>query len=163
MELRVYAEDPMNNFLPDIGRLEEYKKPEGAGIRIDDGFREGMDIPIFYDPMIAKLITYGKNREEAIDRMKRAINEFKIKGVKTTLPFGTFVMNHPNFISGDFDTHFVEKHYKPELLESKLTFKEVEILQEFGAVHSFFESSNTTITSQNVQPKASNWKKNRGN
>jgi hypothetical protein len=71
-------------------------------------------------------------------------------------------MNHPNFISGDFDTHFVEKHYKPELLESKLTDKEVEILQEFGAVHSFFES-NTANTSQNVQPKASNWKKNRGN
>jgi propionyl-CoA carboxylase alpha chain len=162
MELRVYAEDPMNNFLPDIGRLEEYKKPEGAGIRIDDGFREGMDIPIFYDPMIAKLITYGKNREEAIDRMKRAINEFKIKGVKTTLPFGTFVMNHPNFISGDFDTHFVEKHYKPELLESQLTDKEVKILEAFGAVHSFFESSHTANTSQNVQPKASNWKKNRG-
>lgn len=163
MELRVYAEDPMNNFLPDIGRLEEYKKPEGAGIRIDDGFREGMDIPIFYDPMIAKLITYGKNREEAIDRMKRAIEEFKIKGVKTTLPFGTFVMNHPNFISGDFDTHFVEKHYKPEYLESQLTEKEVEILQAFGAVHSFFETTNTSNNSQNIQPKASNWKKNRGN
>lgn len=163
MELRVYAEDPLNNFLPDIGRLEEYKKPEGAGIRIDDGFREGMDIPIFYDPMIAKLITYGKNREEAIDRMKRAINEFKIKGVKTTLPFGTFVMNHPNFISGDFDTHFVEKHYKPELLESKLTDIEVEILQEFGAIHPFFETIKTVEASQGVQPKASNWKKNRVN
>jgi acetyl-CoA carboxylase biotin carboxylase subunit len=163
MELRVYAEDPMNNFLPDIGRLEEYKKPEGAGIRIDDGFREGMDIPIFYDPMIAKLITYGKNREEAIDRMKRAINEFKIKGVKTTLPFGTFVMNHPNFISGDFDTHFVEKHYKPEYLNVNLTNNEVQILEAFGAVHSFFESNDIVKTSHNVQPKASNWKKNRGN
>ena len=83
IELRVYAEDPLNNFLPDIGTLEYYEKPEGPGVRVDDGFEEGMEIPIFYDPMISKLIVYGNSREEAIHRMKRAINEYRIVGVKT--------------------------------------------------------------------------------
>jgi propionyl-CoA carboxylase alpha chain len=124
MELRVYAEDPMNNFLPDIGRLEEYKKPEGAGIRIDDGFREGMDIPIFYDPMIAKLITYGKTREESIELMIKAIDNYHVEGVHTTLPFGKFVMEHEAFRSGDFDTGFVKAYYDAEKLKSKLDTEE---------------------------------------
>ncbi len=119
LELRVYAEDPMNNFLPDIGRLTEYKKPEGPGIRVDDGFEAGMDIPIYYDPMIAKLVAYGKDRTEAIDRMLRAIHEYHITGVKNTLQFGAFVITHPDFVSGKFDTHFVAKHFKPEYLKKE--------------------------------------------
>ncbi|MBS1684032.1 MAG: acetyl-CoA carboxylase biotin carboxylase subunit [Bacteroidetes bacterium] len=119
LELRVYAEDPTNNFLPDIGRLVEYKKPEGPGIRVDDGFEAGMDIPIYYDPMIAKLVAYGKDRTEAIERMLRAIQEYKITGVKNTLQFGAFVITHPDFVSGKFDTHFVAKHFKPEYLKKE--------------------------------------------
>ncbi len=119
LELRVYAEDPTNNFLPDIGRLVEYQKPEGPGIRVDDGFEAGMDIPIYYDPMIAKLVAYGKDRTEAIDRMLRAIQEYKITGVKNTLQFGAFVITHPDFVSGKFDTHFVAKHFKPEYLKKE--------------------------------------------
>ncbi|MCW3126706.1 MAG: accC [Bacteroidetes bacterium] len=119
IELRVYAEDPMNNFLPDIGRLLDYVKPEGPGIRVDDGFEAGMDIPIYYDPMIAKLVAWGKDRTEAIDRMLRAINEYKITGVKNTLKFGAFVITHPDFVSGKFDTHFVAKHFKPEYLKKE--------------------------------------------
>lgn len=117
IELRVYAEDPQNNFLPDIGTLETYKTPQGPGIRVDDGFEEGMEIPIYYDPMIAKLVTYGKDRQEAIDRMIRAIDEYIIKGIETTLPFGRFVMEHPAFTGGDFDTHFVGKYFSPEKLQ----------------------------------------------
>ncbi len=117
MELRVYAEDPTNNFLPDIGRLETYVRPQGPGVRVDDGLEEGMDIPIYYDPMIAKLVTWGETRTEAIDRMIRAIDEYRITGLRTTLPFGKFVMQHPAFRSGDFDTHFISKYFTPEMLQ----------------------------------------------
>ncbi|WP_301923647.1 acetyl-CoA carboxylase biotin carboxylase subunit [Ferruginibacter sp.] len=119
LELRVYAEDPLNNFLPSIGTLTKYVKPAGEGIRVDDGFEEGMTIPIYYDPMIAKLVTHGKNRTEAIQKMKEAISAYKIEGVATTLPFGSFVFNHPAFLSGKFDTHFVEKFYTAEKIKDQ--------------------------------------------
>ena len=85
-------------------------------VRVDDGFEEGMDVPIYYDPMIAKLCTFGENREAAIARMLQAIEAYRIEGVSTTLPFGKFVFQHPAFLSGHFDTHFVPKYYRPELL-----------------------------------------------
>lgn len=116
IEVRVYAEDPENNFLPDIGRLIAYRPPQGPGVRVDDGFEEGMDIPIHYDPMIAKLITHGATREEAIMRMERAIDEYVIAGVETTLGFCRSVMRHEAFRSGRYDTHFVRDHFVPEQL-----------------------------------------------
>ncbi|MCK6641367.1 MAG: acetyl-CoA carboxylase biotin carboxylase subunit [Bacteroidia bacterium] len=118
VEIRVYAEDPTNNFLPDIGKLVTYRRPQGTGIRVDDGLEEGMDIPIYYDPMIAKLVTWGKDRKEAIDRMIRAIDEYRISGVETTLAFCRFALDHEAFRSGDFDTHFIKKYFKPEYLKS---------------------------------------------
>ncbi|WP_435261342.1 acetyl-CoA carboxylase biotin carboxylase subunit [Tenacibaculum sp. nBUS_03] len=117
LELRIYAEDPLEGFSPSIGVLEKYQAPVGKNIRVDDGFEEGMEIPIYYDPMISKLITYGETREEAIEVMKEAIVNYKIKGIKTTLPFGKFVCEHDAFISGNFDTHFVKKFYTPQSLE----------------------------------------------
>lgn len=114
VEVRVYAEDPLENFMPSVGTLTTYQRPVGENIRVDDGYEEGMDIPIFYDPMIAKLITYGDTREAAINKMKEAINAYHIEGIQTTLPFGLFVCNHESFISGEFDTHFVKKYYSPE-------------------------------------------------
>lgn len=119
MEVRVYAEDARSNFMPDIGNLRVYQRPHGVGVRVDDGFEEGMDIPIYYDPMISKLITHGKDREEARLRMIRAIDDYKIVGLRTTMEFARFVMEHDAFISGDFDTHFVNKHFQPELLDAK--------------------------------------------
>jgi len=119
LELRVYAEDPLNDFLPSIGTLIKYIKPQGEGIRVDDGYEEGMTIPIYYDPMIAKLVTHGKDRTEAIQKMKAAIKEYKIEGVCTTLPFGSFVFDHEAFLSGKFDTDFVRKYYAPEKLVDK--------------------------------------------
>ncbi|HTF03769.1 MAG TPA: biotin carboxylase, partial [Bacteroidia bacterium] len=118
VEVRVYAEDPTNNFLPDIGKLVTYRRPQGTGIRVDDGMEEGMDIPIYYDPMIAKLVTWGKDRDEAINRMVRAIDEYRISGVETTLSFCRFVLENSAFRSGDFDTHFIKKYFKPEMLKS---------------------------------------------
>ncbi|WP_439152868.1 acetyl-CoA carboxylase biotin carboxylase subunit [Winogradskyella sp.] len=119
LELRVYAEDPLNDFLPSVGNLETYKLPVGDGIRVDNGFEEGMDIPIYYDPMLSKLITYGKDRDEAIQLMIKAIDNYHIKGVETTLPFGRFVCEHESFKSGNFDTHFVKNYYSPSLLEAQ--------------------------------------------
>jgi acetyl-CoA carboxylase biotin carboxylase subunit len=119
IELRVYAEDPLNNFLPSIGTLTKYVKPSGEGIRVDDGYEEGMDIPIYYDPMIAKLVVHGKTRTEAIQKMLQAIKDYKIEGVATTLPFGAFVFGHEAFLSGKFDTHFVKNYYTPEKIKEK--------------------------------------------
>jgi pyruvate carboxylase subunit A len=119
LELRVYAEDPLNNFLPSVGNLEVYKIPKGENIRVDNGFEEGMDIPIYYDPMLSKLITYAETREEAIELMITAIQNYEIEGVKTTLPFGSFVCEHDAFRSGNFNTHFVKKYYSPETLRKK--------------------------------------------
>jgi propionyl-CoA carboxylase alpha chain len=119
LELRVYAEDPLNNFMPSIGTLSTYKKPTGEGVRCDDGYEEGMQIPIYYDPMIAKLIVHAPTRIEAIQKMIEAIQAYQIEGVATTLPFGTFVMEHDAFVSGMFDTHFVQHHYTPEKIREK--------------------------------------------
>ncbi len=119
IELRICAEDPRNNFLPDIGKLERYVRPQGTGVRVDDGYEQGMDIPIHYDPMIAKLVVHAETRELAMDRMIRAIAEYDIRGFATTLPFGDFVMRHAAFRSGQFDTKFIERYFKPELLDSQ--------------------------------------------
>lgn len=131
-EVRVYAEDPTNNFLPDIGRLNTYRRPQGLGVRVDDGFEEGMDIPIYYDPMISKLITHGKDREEARERMIRAIDDYIISGVETTLSFCKYTIEHEAFVSGNFDTHFVKKYFTPEVLQTKNKDKE-EIAALFAA------------------------------
>ncbi len=127
LEVRVYAEDPENNFLPDTGKLKTYIRPQGAGVRVDDGYEQGQDVSIYYDPMIAKLITYGKDRTEAIQRMRRAIAEYQITGVKTTLPFCDFVLTHKEFIDGSFTTKFVESHYNPETLKKQPDQETMEI------------------------------------
>lgn len=159
IEVRVYAEDPANNFLPDIGKLITYNRPQGPGVRVDDGFEQGMDIPIYYDPMIAKLVTYGSTREEARQRMIRAIDEYEITGIETTLPFCRFVMEHPAFISGDFDTKFIEKHFSPEMLHSK---PDTEI-EEIAAVFSTYlqeQNKQQQKVSEQLQgnTKSSKWK-----
>lgn len=161
LEIRVYAEDPCNNFLPDIGKLHTYKIPKGTGVRVDDGFEEGMDIPIYYDPMIAKLITHGKDREEAINRMLRAISEYKIVGVETTLDFCSFVLQHKAFVSGDFDTNFIKHHYQPEML--KKNHKDEEEIAAFLAAELFenVAKQNTSSTTSGVN--ISQWRKNRVN
>lgn len=134
LELRVYAEDPMDDFLPSVGHLEVYQLPTGEGIRVDNGIEEGMDVPIYYDPMLAKLITYGKTREEAIELMLEAIQNYKVKGIQTTLPFGTFVFEHEAFVSGDFDTNFVKKYFNSENIKAE-SEKEAEIAALIALKH----------------------------
>ena len=137
LELRVYAEDPMNDFLPSVGHLEVYQLPTGENIRVDNGFEQGMDVPIYYDPMLAKLITYGETREEAIQLMIKAIDNYHIEGVHTTLPFGKFVFEHEAFRSGNFDTHFVKKYYNADVLKNQMA-KEAEIAA-LVAMKQYFE------------------------
>ena len=157
IEVRVYAEDPANNFLPDIGNLQTYITPKGPGVRVDDGFEQGMDIPIYYDPMIAKLITHGKDRTEAIERMIRAIDEYKITGIQTTLSFGKFVMKHEAFVSGKFDTHFVSKYFLPEYL---FDGNEEEALIAALAGSVFMQHRDNLITAETARD-LSPWNKNR--
>jgi acetyl/propionyl-CoA carboxylase alpha subunit len=112
IEVRVYAEDALNGFTPDIGTLRRYRIPQGANVRVDDAFEEGNDIPIFYDPMIAKLVVWGENRIDAIDKTIQAIDNYQISGLKTTLDFGKFVLKHEAFRSGDFDTNFIKQYFE---------------------------------------------------
>jgi len=119
IELRICAEDPANNFLPDTGKLETYIRPQGYGVRVDDGYEQGMDIPIYYDPMIAKLIAWGSNREEARLRLMRAIAEYQVKGIRTTLTFGQWALQQPAFIEGNFDTNFISKYFTPQALQAE--------------------------------------------
>ncbi len=161
-EVRVYAEDPLNNFLPDIGKLVTYNRPQGLGVRVDDGFEEGMEIPIYYDPMISKLITFGKDREEARLRMLRAIDDYEISGVQTTLSFCKFALQHEAFVSGNFDTNFVKKYFTPEVLIEDT--KEEEILAALFAAKLFETSIKEVIkVAENNTIQGSKWKKNRLN
>ncbi|WKV13831.1 acetyl-CoA carboxylase biotin carboxylase subunit [Marivirga harenae] len=160
VEVRVYAEDPQNNFLPDIGTLKVYKRPQGTGVRVDDGFEQGMDIPIHYDPMIAKLITYADNREEAISRMLRAIDEYEIVGIQTTLSFCKYVLKHEAFTSGNFNTKFIENHFKPSDLDEKVSDTESEIAAAL-AVKLWSERQKKQTAQEGNGKKISLWKKNR--
>jgi len=162
IEVRVYAEDPANNFLPDIGTLVTYKRPQGHGIRVDDGFEQGMSIPFYYDPMIAKMICHDETRERAIEKTIRAIDEYEITGLETTLGFCKFVLNHEAFRSGNFDTRFVENYFRPELLQESASETEERIASVLAA-QIMKESKNSSDQHAEHSPSVSNWKKNRVN
>ena len=150
IEIRVYAEDPCNDFLPDIGKVEVYKRPNGEGVRVDDALEEGMEIPIYYDPMIAKLIVHASNREKAIKLMLDAIDDYDIVGVKTTLPFCSYALNHESFRSGNYDTRFVNLYFNdPSIIDpNKETLKaalaSISLLNQKDKINSFFLPSKST-------------------
>jgi pyruvate carboxylase subunit A len=145
IELRVCAEDPTNNFLPSVGTLTRYQPPLSTkDVRVDDGYEEGMEIPIFYDPLIAKLIAWGSTRDEAIRRLIDAIDNFEIEGVATTLQFGKFVLQHDAFTSGKFDTHFVNHYFTPEKLQNA---DEAEIAALLG-LKTYFKHKDQLTTPQ---------------
>jgi len=114
IECRISAEDPFNNFLPSVGTVSFVSVPGGPGVRMDSALYDGMEISIYYDPLIAKLCTWGRDRSEAITRMRRALREFKIAGVHTTIPFHLQILDDPHFLARRLDTAFVEKHFQPE-------------------------------------------------
>lgn len=157
VEIRVYAEDTLNGFTPDIGTLNRYRIPSGKYVRVDDAFLEGMDIPIYYDPMIAKLVVWGETREEAMDRAIEAIDNYQISGVKTTLDFGKFVLKHPAFRSGDFDTNFIKHYFQdPYIVNSAMKEEENALVHAIDDIWDDLKKlKSTEFASQEI---GSSWK-----
>ena len=158
LELRVYAEDASAGFLPDTGMLKRYSPPIGPGIRVDDGVEEGGQVSIHYDPMLSKLIIHGPTREAAIERMISAIDNYDILGVKTTLDFGRFAVDHEAFRSGVFDTGFVNDHFSPEKLIRELPVSDdvfAEIVAELSLKANTQNSNNLKVAET---PTRSPWR-----
>ncbi len=149
IECRIYAEDPANNFLPSTGLLTRHRIPAGNGIRVDAGVEEGQEVTINYDPMISKLCAHAENREQAINRMLRALSEYQISGVRTTIPFCEFTLKHPAFSSGKFDTHFVQDHFT---ISEDLGKEELEL---FSVVSSLLKNSAQTPTNSSDSEQVS--------
>lgn len=161
IEVRVYAEDTLNGFTPDIGTLNRYRVPSGRSVRVDDAFLEGMDIPIYYDPMIAKLVVWGKDRESAIRRTLEAIDEYQISGLNTTLDFGKYVLKHEAFTSGNFDTNFVRHYFEdPRIMYTAMEDEREALQHGIDKIwNSIKERNSREYASRNVD---SSWKLHRG-
>ncbi len=134
IECRINAEDSFDNFMPATGKIKYLREPGGFSVRVDSGVESGSEVSVHFDPMLAKLIVWGKNREKAIERMERALKNYVIKGVKTTIPFEIAVMRNSIFREGYFDTSFIEKHFDMNVLEEmKAEYEEtVAALAAFG-------------------------------
>ncbi len=162
LECRVYAEDPEKNFLPSPGKITKLRTPSGPGVRDDSGVYEGWEVPLFYDPMISKLATYGATREEAINRMQRALREYYVGGIRTTIPFFREVLDDADFRSGEIDTSFIARHFerKKNLNSSApaaTAFSPEELAAAFVAAYDFARQQQQPITSAASQP-ISKWK-----
>ncbi len=158
IECRIYAEDPDNNFMPSSGKIHKISEPLGLGVRTDGYVYEGYEIPIHYDPMISKLIVWGNTRDEAIRRMRRALYEYKITGVKTSIKMLERVMNNENFIAGNYDTHFIEKN-REQLMspESKAENTDMIIIAAF--IDYIDKIGKTEENIKEFAPAQSRWKK----
>ena len=158
IECRIYAEDPDNNFMPSPGKIHKISEPLGFGVRTDGYVYEGYDIPIHYDPMISKLIVWGDTREEAISRMRRALYEYKITGVKTSISFVERIMNNENFIKGNYDTHFIENNQ--EQLSNKKDSETCVDMVIIAAYINYLDKLNRAHENRKVfAPAQSRWKK----
>lgn len=147
IECRIYAEDPSSGFLPDPGPLHRHTPPSGFGVRVDAGVEQGGEVAIYYDPMISKLVTWGRTREDAIRRMRRALDEYSIVGVQTTIPFCAFVMQHDAFTSGRFSTHFVQKHFAPDDAAALLAPDDADLDRLAAIAATLFSASQKPSTS----------------
>ncbi len=158
IECRIYAEDPDNNFMPSAGKIHNISEPLGLGVRTDGYVYEGYEIPIYYDPMISKLIIWGKTRKESLRRMRRALYEYKITGVKTSIKLLERVMNNKNFIDGNYDTHFIENN-KNDLMD----FKPCEDCSDMVIIAAYIDYlqkiSNIQVNNKEFSSAPSRWKK----
>jgi len=157
IECRINAEDPYNNFLPSTGRITHSLIPTGPGVRIDTGVYPGFEVTPFYDPMIAKMIVWGETRAQAILRMRRALEEYRIVGVRTNIPFHQTMMDSHRFMGGQYDTRFVEERFSmEEAEESRQDFSEIAAILATMVAHRETERSANTV--QRNERDASNWK-----
>lgn len=155
IECRISAEDPFNDFLPSIGRITALSEPTGPGVRVESGLYEGFEVSLYYDPLIAKVIVWGETRGEAILRMRRALNEYRIVGVKTTIPFHQRLLDHTNFLAGQIDTTFVEKRFS--LVEKEAEHAEVAALAAALLSHQRRQKAMAMIPSRTTEGE-SPWK-----
>ena len=159
IECRIYAEDSDNNFMPSPGTITKMTEPSGIGVRIDGYVFEGFEVPVFYDPMMSKLITYGRNREEAINRMKRCLDEYYLTGVKTSLHFLKRIMETPDFVEGKYDTHFIEQNHDFlfNTLDEDDNMKNTEDLIAIASLLEY-ESNLDHVSGNNQSPSHNPWK-----
>jgi acetyl-CoA carboxylase biotin carboxylase subunit len=154
LECRIYAEDPANNFMPSPGRIELLRAPAGGlGIRYDNGTYQGFEVPMEYDPLLSKLITWGQTREEAIQRMLRALAEYRIHGIKTIIPFFKRILTHAKFCQGNYTTHFLEELEKEA---DSMDFDEQTAALIAAGIKSYKESRQAFSVS--APRSKSNWK-----
>ncbi|HEX8619486.1 MAG TPA: acetyl-CoA carboxylase biotin carboxylase subunit [Thermoanaerobaculia bacterium] len=155
IECRIYAEDPARKFAPSPGLIRHISLPQGPGVRNDQGVYAGYTVPVFYDPMLSKLIVHGATRDEAIARMRRALAEYRVEGIMTTIPFFTFIMNNPDFISANFDTGYIDR-ILPQLDFAQRPASEhhVDAAIAAAAILAFEESQNVKLP----EDSASRWR-----
>ena len=153
IECRIYAEDPDNQFMPSPGKIKYMKEPSGPGIRMDGYAYEGFEIPLFYDPMIAKLVTWAPTRKEAIERMKRALHEYNIGGVKTSINFLEKVMHNKDFLKGKYDTHFIDKNIESLVANTNGQTRQDE---DLAIITAFVNYQEKLLKSQAIKPYQSN-------
>ncbi|MFC2150526.1 acetyl/propionyl/methylcrotonyl-CoA carboxylase subunit alpha [Calditrichota bacterium] len=146
IEARIYAEDPKNDFLPDAGTVESVLRPDGPWVRVDSGVQQGSEVGLHYDPMVAKLVVWGPDRAQAIRRMERALSEYRVTGFKTNIPFNIWVMRHPRFNSGEFDTRFIEQEWHPEEVDC---YEDQEIVAAIAAALWDKEQNSTSVLLRN--------------
>jgi len=154
IECRISAEDPQNNFAPSTGKIIELIEPGGIGVRVDSGVYEGFEVPIYYDPLIAKLLVWAPKRENAILRMKRALNEYTIRGIKTSIPFHRLVMDHPKFMEGDYDTTFIDK----VLGKIEYTKSNYEVAAISAVIDRMLTGDRAKISSAHADTEVNPWK-----
>jgi len=160
LEFRLYAEDPSRNFAPSIGRIESMTIPQGPGVRLDLGIYEGFDVPIHYDPMLAKLIVWGEDREQAIARSRRVLSEFTLHGPVHNLPFHQWALEQPSFIDGSYTTHFVGEEFDPANWMPELDAGQAEALVAATALFEALRRSGQATDEKNVDCAAGNWRRN---
>ena len=153
IECRVYAEDPEAGFLPSPGRILALRTPDGPGVRDDSGVYEGWEVPIHYDPLISKLVARADTREAAIRRMRRAVSEYRVLGIRTTLPFFERVLSHPAFVAGDYDTSFVDT----VLRETAPPRRSVDLAVVAAAVQEYEERRKAARRPADGAPRAAWW------
>ena len=156
IECRIYAEDPDNEFMPSVGTIFNYREPGGPGVRVDSGFSRGDTVPIYYDPIIAKLITWGQNRDQAISRMKRALDEYVIHGIQTIIPFHRRLFELEDFVTGNLSTHFIQEHFDQSNELERFSEEELQALAALVCAVDYSEKKRASgfISQKPIQ----NWK-----
>jgi acetyl-CoA carboxylase, biotin carboxylase subunit len=155
LECRIYAEDPDNNFFPSPGKIVRLRTPSGPGVRDDSGVYEGWTVPIDYDPMISKLVTWGSNRDEAIDRMRRALQEYHVEGIKSNVAFFLEILKSPDFRKAEFDTGFIERWLRTRGSSSN----NGQAAKDLAAIATvIFDSSRTALPTDSPARLESLWK-----